>query len=64
MSKAKLDRTIDEVVREHVEQVLSRYHPTEAARVLGISGQTLWRMRKKWGLPFRDEHPRLVGGKQ
>ena len=46
-------RPLDEVTREHVLRVLARHedNATAAARVLGVSRTTLWRMLKRWGVP-------------
>jgi len=45
-------RSLDEVTREHVLRVLARQddNATAAARVLGVSRTTLWRMLKRWGV--------------
>ena len=45
-------RSLDEVTREHVLRVLARHddNATAAARVLGVSRTTLWRMLKRWGV--------------
>jgi two-component system response regulator HydG len=45
-------RSLDEVTREHVLRVLSRHgdNATAAAKVLGVSRTTLWRMLKRWGV--------------
>ena len=45
-------RSLDEVTREHVLRVLARHHDnaTAAARTLGVSRTTLWRMLKRWGV--------------
>ena len=49
---ARDGRSLDEVTREHVQRVLARHtgNATAAARQLGISRTTLWRMLKRWGL--------------
>ena len=45
-------RTLEEVEREHIEQVLAVEPNLErAARILGITTVTLWRKRKQYGLP-------------
>ena len=46
-------RSLDEVTREHVLRVLARHNDnaTAAAKQLGVSRTTLWRMLKRWGLP-------------
>ena len=45
-------RTIDELVREHIENVLSvEPNQERAAEILGITTVTLWRKRKEYGLP-------------
>ena len=46
-------RTLEEVTREHVLRALARHHgnATAAARQLGVSRTTLWRMLKRWGVP-------------
>ncbi len=45
-------KTIDELVREHVEGVLALEPNQErAAEILGITTVTLWRKRKEYGLP-------------
>jgi NtrC-family two-component system response regulator AlgB len=42
------DFTIEEIEREHIEQVLARARTQEeAARLLGVDPSTLWRKRKK-----------------
>jgi NtrC-family two-component system response regulator AlgB len=42
------DWTLDEIEREHIEQVVARARTQEeAARVLGVDPSTLWRKRKK-----------------
>ncbi|HEX5634210.1 MAG TPA: sigma 54-interacting transcriptional regulator [Gemmatimonadales bacterium] len=45
-------RSLEEVTREHVLRVLARHddNATAAARVLGVSRTTLWRMLKRWGV--------------
>jgi transcriptional regulator with PAS, ATPase and Fis domain len=45
-------RSLDEVTREHVLRVLARHedNATAAARQLGVSRTTLWRMLKRWGV--------------
>ena len=45
--------SLDEVTREHVLRVLARHggNATVAARQLGLSRTTLWRMLKRWGMP-------------
>jgi len=45
-------RSLDEVTREHVLHVLAHHdgNATAAARVLGVSRTTLWRMLKRWGV--------------
>jgi DNA-binding NtrC family response regulator len=45
-------RTLDEVTREHVLRVLGRHggNAAAAARQLGVSRTTLWRMLKRWGV--------------
>jgi transcriptional regulator with PAS, ATPase and Fis domain len=45
-------RSLDEVTREHVLHVLAHHgdNATAAARVLGVSRTTLWRMLKRWGI--------------
>jgi two-component system response regulator HydG len=45
-------RSLDDVTREHVLRVLARQddNATAAARVLGVSRTTLWRMLKRWGV--------------
>ena len=45
-------RSLDEVTSEHVLRVLARHddNATAAARVLGVSRTTLWRMLKRWGV--------------
>jgi two-component system response regulator AtoC len=46
-------RTLDEVTREYVLRVLGRHqgNAAAAARQLGVSRTTLWRMLKRWGVP-------------
>jgi DNA-binding NtrC family response regulator len=48
-------RPLDEVIREHVLRALSRHegNATAAARQLGVSRTTLWRMLKRWGVSRR-----------
>jgi len=42
------DYTLDDVEREHIEQVVARARTQEeAARILGVDPSTLWRKRKK-----------------
>jgi len=45
--------SLEDVTREHVMLVLGRHHgnATAAARQLGLSRTTLWRMLKRWGVP-------------
>ena len=45
-------RSLDDVAREHVLRVLTRHegNATAAARQLGVSRTTLWRMLKRWGV--------------
>jgi DNA-binding NtrC family response regulator len=45
--------SLDEVTREHVLRVLVRHggNATAAAKQLGLSRTTLWRMLKRWGVP-------------
>jgi transcriptional regulator with PAS, ATPase and Fis domain len=45
--------SLDDVTREHVLRVLARHddNATAAARQLGVSRTTLWRMLKRWGVP-------------
>ncbi len=45
-------RTLDEVTREYVLRVLARHegNAAAAARQLGVSRTTLWRMLKRWGV--------------
>ncbi len=45
-------RSLDEVTREHVLRVIARHHgnATAAAKQLGLSRTTLWRMLKRWGV--------------
>ncbi len=52
-ARAERDRmSLDEVTREHVVRVLERHHgnATAAARQLGLSRTTMWRMLKRWGV--------------
>jgi transcriptional regulator with PAS, ATPase and Fis domain len=46
-------RSLDDVTREHVLRVLARHddNATAAAKQLGVSRTTLWRMLKRWGVP-------------
>jgi len=42
------DFALDEIEREHIEQVVARARTQdEAARILGVDPSTLWRKRKK-----------------
>jgi DNA-binding NtrC family response regulator len=45
--------SLDEVSREHVVRVLERHrgNATAAARQLGLSRTTMWRLLKRWGVP-------------
>jgi two-component system response regulator AtoC len=45
--------SLDDVTRDHVLRVLARHgdNATAAARQLGVSRTTLWRMLKRWGVP-------------
>jgi DNA-binding NtrC family response regulator len=45
-------RSLDDVTREHVMRALSRHagNATAAAKQLGVSRTTLWRMLKRWGI--------------
>lgn len=53
-------KTMDEVKRAHVQYALTLSDTMdEAARALGIDIATLYRMRKRWGMPVHDQH----GGK-
>lgn len=48
----KVFKTLEEVEREHIASVpASEEHFERAAEVLGISSVTLWRKRKRYGLP-------------
>jgi len=44
-------RSLDDVTREHVLRALTRHggNATAAAKQLGVSRTTLWRMLKRWG---------------
>jgi len=46
-------RSLDDVTREHVVRALARHggNATAAAKQLGVSRTTLWRMLKRWGIP-------------
>jgi len=46
-------RSLDDVTREHVLRALTRHdgNATAAAKQLGVSRTTLWRMLKRWGIP-------------
>jgi DNA-binding NtrC family response regulator len=46
-------KSLDEVTREHVVRVLERHrgNATAAARQLGLSRTTMWRLLKRWGVP-------------
>ena len=45
-------RTIDDLEREHIENVLAiEPNQEKAAEILGITTVTLWRKRKEYGLP-------------
>jgi len=46
------DRSLEEVTREHVLRVLASFdgNATQAARQLGISRTTMWRMLKRYGV--------------
>jgi two-component system response regulator HydG len=46
-------RSLDDVTREHVLRALARHdgNATAAAKQLGVSRTTLWRMLKRWGIP-------------
>ena len=46
-------RSLDDVTREYVLRVLERHrdNATSAAKQLGVSRTTLWRMLKRWGVP-------------
>jgi DNA-binding NtrC family response regulator len=48
-------RPLDEVIREHVLRALARHegNAAAAARQLGLSRTTLWRMLKRWGVSRR-----------
>jgi DNA-binding NtrC family response regulator len=45
-------RSLDDVTRDHVLRALSRHggNATAAAKQLGVSRTTLWRMLKRWGV--------------
>jgi DNA-binding NtrC family response regulator len=44
--------SLDDVTREHVVRVLARHHgnATAAAKQLGLSRTTMWRLLKRWGV--------------
>jgi transcriptional regulator with PAS, ATPase and Fis domain len=46
-------RSLDDVTREHVLRAIARHdgNATAAAKQLGVSRTTLWRMLKRWGMP-------------
>lgn len=48
-------RSLDEVTRDHVLKALARHqgNAAAAARQLGVSRTTLWRMLKRWGVSRR-----------
>ena len=54
--------SLDEVEREHVQRVLARHHgnATAAAKQLGLSRTTLWRLLKRWGVARGAQ--RIAGG--
>ena len=49
---ARDTRSLEDITREHVLRVLQRHHgnATSAARQLGVSRTTLWRMLKRYGV--------------
>ena len=51
--EVRVRKSLDEIDREHVLQVLERHHgnATAAAKQLGLSRTTLWRLLKRWGVP-------------
>ena len=51
-------RSLDDVTREHVLRALTRHggNATAAAKQLGVSRTTLWRMLKRWGIPRGRPH--------
>jgi DNA-binding NtrC family response regulator len=51
-------RSLDDVTREHVMRALTRHdgNATAAAKQLGVSRTTLWRMLKRWGIPRGRAH--------
>jgi len=53
MSRDADARSLDDVTREHVLRALTRHdgNATAAAKQLGVSRTTLWRMLKRWGIP-------------
>jgi transposase-like protein len=62
MSNSSL--TLAQVIRKHVEWMLTLYSPADAARILRIGRTTLYRWRKRWALPLRKREAKRVTQKK
>lgn len=48
--------TTEEIEREHIRLVMEKLPLDKAATTLGIDPATLYRKRKKWGMPINTRN--------